>query len=490
MSIKRQTLWSMAPLLVVTVLNLISVPLFYRYLGAEMYALWFYVLSLSGAFGFADLGLGVAVGRYVGVELGRGDLDAARSYWGTGNALAIPLLAIMSFLFGSVGVIFGPRWFNVTPAQVPILQWSFVGAGIGAFFAFYGQFWNILAQVNLDFKFVGILRVALAVAQIGGSLFLAWSTRNASLLVAWGSFLNVIQLVALIFHARARYEFGVHWKLARRSRARAMAAYTAKTFLTLLINSVLAGLDRLALGRLAPPSDFAHYTVCSNVGIRVSNLSVAIMGPIFGQSTRAVGAGGNRTGAIYEESFNLVFGWLVLLSVWLIVWKNLVLHLWLGHTLATATVPLLPPLIVAYCLTSLSNVSGAQLGPLDRVGTGLVIHIFAGAMVAICVYFGWLWAGIVGVAYGFLVSRFVLVFQDLFVIRLVGAKGWLDVWRWLHVVVQVAIGFSFWAVARTVALPLVAQAFLALVHGFGVALWLIRKDLAVLSAARRDRART
>ncbi len=68
----------MAPLVVVTVLNLVSVPLFYRYLGADLYALMFYVTSFSGSFGFADLGLGVAVGRYVGVELGRGDLDAAR----------------------------------------------------------------------------------------------------------------------------------------------------------------------------------------------------------------------------------------------------------------------------------------------------------------------------------------------------------------------------------------------------------------------------
>ena len=44
-------------------------PLFYRYLGPEMYALWFYVLTFSGLFVFADLGLGSAVGRYMGVAL-------------------------------------------------------------------------------------------------------------------------------------------------------------------------------------------------------------------------------------------------------------------------------------------------------------------------------------------------------------------------------------------------------------------------------------
>src|SRR6267143_3076110 len=106
MSLKKQTLWSVAPLLLVTVINIVSVPLFYRYLGAELYALWFYVLTFTGAFGFMDLGLGVAVGRYVGVALGQNDVQAVREYWGTGNAIALPLLAVMGLGFGVIGVLF------------------------------------------------------------------------------------------------------------------------------------------------------------------------------------------------------------------------------------------------------------------------------------------------------------------------------------------------------------------------------------------------
>ncbi len=478
MSLKRQTLWSMAPLLVVTVINLVSVPLFYRYLGADMYALWFYVLSLSGAFGFADLGLGVAVGRYVGVELGRGDLEAARSYWATGNVVAIPLLLLMSLAFAAVGVVFGPRWFNVAPENIAVLQWSFIAAGIGAFFAFYGQFWNILAQVNLDFKFVSLLRVASSVVQVAISVWLAWWTRNAFLLIALGTLLGFVQLLILMQHARGRYGFGVHWRLARRTRLQEMSGFTAKTFLTLLVNSILGGLDRLALGRLAPPVDFAHYTICSNVGIRLSGFSSAIMGPVFGQSSRAVGGGGrSKTAAIYDESFDLMFGWLVLVGVWLITWKHPLLRLWLGTELGEATEALLPPLVVAYCLTSLANVSGAQLGPLDRVGAGLLIHILAGVLVALCVYLGWRWAGIVGVAWGFLISRVALLGQDLFVARLVGAKGWFHFSRWLHLLVQVAIGVAFWFAVRATEAPFLVQIGAALLHGGAVALWLARKDL-------------
>ncbi len=51
-------------------------PLFLRFLGNDMYALWGYIITFTGMFGFADLGLGVAVGRHVSVALGKNDLDA------------------------------------------------------------------------------------------------------------------------------------------------------------------------------------------------------------------------------------------------------------------------------------------------------------------------------------------------------------------------------------------------------------------------------
>ncbi|MEO8352975.1 MAG: oligosaccharide flippase family protein [Chthoniobacteraceae bacterium] len=469
----------MAPLLVMTVLNLVSIPLFFRFLGADLYALLFYVATLSGSFGFADLGLGVAVGRYVGVELGRGDLESARSYWGTGNAVAVPLLLLMALVFMVLGFVFGPRWFNVSSDNVRTLQIAFVVAGFGIFFAYYGQFWNILAQVNLDFRFVSLLRVISSTVQIAGAIVIAALTRNAVLIIAWGALLSAIQLIALIWHARRSYAFGIHWNLARVSRMREMASYTAKTFLTLLVNNILGGIDRLALGRLAAPVDFAHYAISTNAGQRISGLSVSIMGPIFGNSVRAVGSGdGRKVADIYEESFDLMYGWLVLAAVWVIVWRHALLTVWLGADLAAAVEPILAPIVVAYCITSMANISGAQLGPLNRVGIGLVIHSIAGVLVALCVYLGWRWAGLVGVAYGFLISRVAFIAQDFFVMKLIGARGWLAFARWSHLGVQIILGVAFWLIMRSLQASLLTQALLALVHGSAVAAWLLRRDLA------------
>jgi len=446
MSLIKQTLWSIAPLIIVTALNIVSVPLFYRYLGAELYALWFYVLTFTGAFGFMDLGLGVAVGRYIGVAIGRNDLQAVREYWGTGNAVAIPLLATMALIFGIVGVIFGPKWFNVDPQLVGLLRWSFVVGGVGLFLSYYGQFWLILSQAHLDFKFLSLLRIGTSLLQIIPSIVLAWATRNPLILIFWTAVIAAVQLAIFVGHAKKSYQLTFGFGHAQWHRAHEMAVYTGKTFASLIVGSFVASADRLILGKLALPFDFTNYAICSNVGGRILALSGAVMGPVFSNTNRAIGRGIRESVAtIYNEIFDFTFPWYALISIWIWLWHPILLRLWLGQNLAVAVAPIVVPIIVGCCLTGISNVSTAQLGSLNRVGTSLIFSILTGALLVVGVIAGWRWNGVVGVAWAFLLTRVVLVVQDLFVILLVGAGGWLAASTWKNLAVQVAVGLAFFS---------------------------------------------
>ena len=444
MSLKKQTLWSLAPLLVTTGINLVSVPLFYRYLGAEMYALWFYVLTFTGAFGFMDLGFGVAVGRYVGVALGRNDFQAVREYWGTGNAIAIPLLAAMGLVFAVVGVTLGPRWFNVDPASVSLLRWSFVAGGAGLFLSYYAQFWFILSQAHLDFKFLGIVRVAINLLQVLPSILLAALTRNPLVLIVWGTLIGAIQLSVFIWHARKNYCLRFDLAHAARHRAREMAAFTAKTFASLIIGSFTSTADRLVLGKLAPPFEFTNYAISSNAGQRIIGLSATVMGPVFHNTNRAVGRGsGESVAGVYNEIFDFTFPWYALISVWTLLWHPVLLRLWLGQHLGASIAPIFAPIIVGCCLTAVGNISTAQLGSLNRVGIGLIFNMLTGVLLVTGVLAGWHWYGIVGVAWGFLLSRVIGVIQDLYLIRLVNAGGWLAASTWRQLALQLTIGLLF-----------------------------------------------
>lgn len=445
LGLKRQFAWSVAPLLVLTLVNLISVRLFFRYLGDEMYALWGYVATFGGIFGFADLGLGVAVGRYIGVALGKGDQEALREYWGTGNLVALPLLGLMGAIFAGTGVLFGSQWFNVTAGNVNLLRACFVCGGFALFFNYYGQFWLILSQAYLDFRFIGILRTSITVLQIGPAILLAWLTSNPLWIIGWSTMMSLLQLLIFVWHSRRRFGLRMELSHARSARAKEMASYTGKIFAGMIVGSVFGSIDRFLLGKFASATDFANYTNgAANVGMRLQNLGVGVMGPVFHNTTRAVGGGREEApAAIYNETFDFIFGWYLLAALVAAIWHPVLLRIWLGPDRGMQVTPFFTPVIVAFCLTAISNISAAQLGALNRMGISLIFSTAAGILAAAGVYIGWKTDGVTGAAYGFLCSRIAFLAQDFYTILLIKAGGWLSSRTWIQIAGQTLAGLFF-----------------------------------------------
>ncbi len=421
-SLRAQTIWSMLPILITSVVSIVSVPIYFRVLGDEMYAMWFYVGTMTGAFGFMDLGMGVAVGRYMGVALGAGDQVAAREYWSTGNAIVFPLVAFFALVFAFGGAMWAPVWFKVAESQTATLQWAMVAGGFGLFFSYYGQMWFVLAATYLDFRFVSVLRSTLSLVSTLGSVAVALVTRNAAWLVAFATLVSAAQFYVLMRRGNRLYELPVRFKDFKTSRLVEMLPYTLKTFGQLLAGSLLGSLDRVLLGRLAPAADFAAYNVSLNVGSRVQSLSQAAMGPIFCNATRGVGGDAARAPkAIYRDSFDFLFPWYGAFLMWLIVWETPLLKLWLGANAAMVELSF-SWIVAGCCIAALGNLSSAQLGPIDRVGTGLLFSIAVSMLSGALVVGGWWFGGLGGAAAGFFAARLVLVLQDGLVRRFIGVS--------------------------------------------------------------------
>jgi len=478
MTLKRQFAWSMAPLIVVTAINIVSVPLLFRYLGAEAYAIWLYVSTFAGVFGFADLGLGVAVGRFIGVALGKGDRGSVREYWGTGNLIAIPLLAAMAVAFVGIGVLLGPRLVNVSPENISRLRLCFAAGGLALFASFYGQIWAMLLQAHLDFAFANALKIATAVVQIVPGIGIAFLTGNPFPVIVWSMALSMIQLGVMIWYVGRHFQLGFELRSARRARALEMASFTGKTFALLLVNSVFGSVDRLLLGKLATPARFDHYSIAANAGARLQGLAASIMGPVFHNTNQALGGGrSSATAAIYDETFHFLFGWYLLASLWLALWHPVILRLWLGAELGAQVGPLFVPVVVAYSLTAIANISSAQLSALNRLGTALAFNITTALLTIAGVSLGWKLGGVQGVAYGFLCSRIALLAQDIFAIRLMKAGGWFSGRIWLGVLAQAGVAAAFGLVSLFVPRTSLWLLLPAVLHGTVVALWLLRHSL-------------
>jgi hypothetical protein len=177
---------------------------------------------------------------------------------------------------------------------------------------------------------------------------------------------------------------------------------------------------------------------------------------------------------VYNEIFDFTFPWYALISVWAWLWHPVLLRLWLGDKLSAMILPLFVPIIIGCCLTAISNISSAQLGPLNRVGVGLLCQILLCVLLVVGVYWGWRWSGAVGVAWAFLFSRATLIAQDLFVIRLVNAGGWFSPRTWKHLAMQVAVGCGFFSTAWFWSRSSFWQLIPACLHAGIVGAWIVR----------------
>lgn len=407
-----------------SVLTILSVPIYFHALGNKMYALWFYVQTFTGAFGFMDLGLGVAVGRYIGVALGRDDILAVKQYWATGHAIALPFLACTTILAIFVGVFAGPGWFRVTDAETTTLKIAMFAGGLGLFFNFYGQMWLVLSQAHLDFRFLSFLRSAASLLSVIGCIFVAILTRNAAALVIFTTFISAIQFFALRHRASRTYSLPVNFSDFRVTRLQEMLPFTLKIFGQLLSASVLGTLDRLVLGRMASASAFSSYNVSLGFANRILSVSAAAMAPIFSNTSRGVGGDPDRQPAhVYRESFKLMLRWSAIPSAWLITWHTIFLDSWLGSGTASEVAKAFPWVISGSCLAALSNVASAQLASLNRAGTTLLFSSITNVLSAIFVVIGWEIHGLMGAGIGFCLSRSTAFVQD-YILRVILRMGY------------------------------------------------------------------
>ena len=433
------------PILVTSAVSVVSVPLYFHVLGDNMYAMWFYVGSLTGAFGFMDLGLGVAVGRYIGVAIGAGDNEAIKEYWATGNAIVLPFVTFFALVFVVLGVAYGPDWFKVTGGDAQVLRWALVWGGFGLFFSYYGQMWNILAQAYLDFKYLSIIRSIFSLSGSLGAIAVALIFRNIAAISFFMMLLGIAQFVLLFYRGERTYKLPLSWRNFRKARLLEMLPYTAKTFGQLLAGSLLGSLDRIFLGRMAPAAEFASYGVAQNIGSRISSLSVAIMGPIFNYTSRGVGGDQTKKPAdIYRESFSFLFPWYSLTIIGVFFWSNPVTEFWLGSKYGASVGKAFPWVVAALSLNAIANISGAQLGGLNRVGTGLILQIISSLASTIGVITGWHLDGLQGASIGFFLSRLVWIAQDIIVRKAVRIP--LSEYRvaTLTLIRQIATVFMIW----------------------------------------------
>jgi O-antigen/teichoic acid export membrane protein len=114
--------------------SLVSVPLTYRYLGAERYGIWMVLISIIAAMGFADLGIGNGLMNAVSEAYGKDDQRLAREHVTSALVLMLLIAAVLT-VAAAIGYPFVP-W----PRLLNVKSHAAAAEGARAFLVFYASF--------------------------------------------------------------------------------------------------------------------------------------------------------------------------------------------------------------------------------------------------------------------------------------------------------------------------------------------------------------
>ena len=163
--------------------SLISVPLTFRYLGAESYGIWMVLISIITVMGFADLGIGNGLVNAISEAYGKDDQRLAKEYISSAFVMMLGIAALLA-VAGAAAYPFLPwmRLFNVKSGVVAaegaraflvLYCWFIVNIPLGVVGrAQSGLQQGYFSQIVAAFGSVASLLALLVVIALHGSL--AW----------------------------------------------------------------------------------------------------------------------------------------------------------------------------------------------------------------------------------------------------------------------------------------------------------------------------
>jgi O-antigen/teichoic acid export membrane protein len=341
-----------------SLIGLIFVPIYIRFLGVEAYGLIGIYASLVALLSVLDMGLSSTLSRELArlsVMTGREQesRDLVRTmeliYWGIGLAVGCTILAAAPLI--------ARHWVNPQRLSASTIQHAIlIMGGVAAFewpAALYtGGLMGLQRQVLLN-----VIRGVAGTVQAIGAVLILWRVSPTILAYFWWQIaVVVVQAVVLAVALWSSLEpaerpaafspdlLRKHWRFA--------AGMTAIAFLS----TILTQLDKVVLTRLLPLEAFGYYALAFSIASATSMLVQPIFGAVFPRLAQV--AAGNEVPAaaqLYHRSCQLVAVVVLPVAVTIAFFSHEVLLLWIRNaTTAVATWRLLSVIVIGSALNSVA----------------------------------------------------------------------------------------------------------------------------------------
>jgi len=397
------------------VVALVLPPILVRHMSPASYAVWVLVLQSAAYVSYLNLGLQIAIGRYVASAKEIGDIEQRDSVFSTGFlglccAAVLAIVCLVAATFG-MAIIFP----NVPASLIPQMKVALLLVGFSMAIELPASAWSGvfigLERYEVPALTAGAARLLSALGIVAAAL----AGRSLVVMAAAMASANLISYIALYLALR-RLAPDIHFKpaMVRRSTAYELSSYCFGLIVFSFGMLLVTGFDLLLVGRFQF-SQIIPFSVSASMIVLISGVLYAIINVIMPHSA-ALHAGRKAVelGKLVISTTRVSTLLLILTGIPILIYAGPILRLWIGQRYVLSGTPILVILVVANIVRLIGLPYSVVLVAAGQQRYIKVTPLAEGfSNLAASVVLG-LKFGAIGVALGTLLGSFVSIGAHLF----------------------------------------------------------------------------
>lgn len=399
MSLRRNTLWSLAGTGLPLLLGAVTIPYLIKTAGIEAFGVLTLVWALIGYFSLFDFGLGRALTQQVAAVRSAGAHAKLPELIKTGLWFTAVMGVAGGLILAALSGQLALNWLKVSVPLQTSTGHALLIAALGIPLTTVTTGLRGILEAYEDFKVVNLLRIGLGAANFGlPALSVMFIGNSLAWMVAGLIAARAIVLFAHMWLVHQKLPAG--WASARLSSEHMRRLLSFGIWMTVsnLISPLMVTADRFIISGVLGATVVAYYTVPFEVVVRVLILPGALTAVLFPRLAAVRTTDPIEARRLYRKCIKIVAG--VLLPVCLIIalGSKLGLTLWLGEAFAEQSWAIVCVMALGLLLNGVASVPFAAIQATGDARKTAYLHMFELIVYVPVLYASMTFFGLIGAA--------------------------------------------------------------------------------------------
>lgn len=417
-TVTKNILFNFAGQFFLLFLSLITTPIIIGFLGTDLFGVLSIVTVVLGYFSLLDLGMGLSVVKYISEYSAKGDKRGIEKIIGT----ALTFYTVVGFIGGvlifTLTHLIVSRFLQIPPEIIPTVISVFYISALGFFVNMVLTVFTSIPNAMQRMDISNTRNIAVGSLNALGAIVLLFLGYGLVEIVVLNIIVSVLVTIVLFLDIKKILpEVSLKLKFDREIFTK-LFKFSGYKLIGNTGGQIVFQLDKLILGFFHPISAVTFYTVPTTLIQKVFPLMLNITNAVFPSFSHSFAIGDKeRSRELYLRMGKFIVFLMAPLMVFLFIFADLILLLWLDSEFAIKSALTLRILAAAYFIAALSapgvvasDASGNPKLPAIFASISAVINIVA-AMILIPRW------GIEGAAYALLINFLAQVPIFMFIVN-------------------------------------------------------------------------